>query len=85
MNAQEFIMGICYRLFKHFPYLLSKIMLQRLCLNINFILNHGLFLWDAALEVELLGESPRMLSEVPDTLLPLGLLERLYQFSLPQE
>lgn len=42
--------GIYYRLFKHVSLLLLKIMLQRLCLNINLILNHGLFLWNGAVK-----------------------------------
>lgn len=67
MNAQESSMGLYYTLLNHCPLLLLKRMLQRLCLNKNLILNHGLFLWDGALEAELWGESSRRFSEIPDT------------------
>lgn len=65
-------MGIYYILFNHFPLLLLKVRLQRLWFNKNLVLNHGLFLGDGALEVELLGESQRMFSEIPNTSQPFG-------------
>lgn len=35
--------------------------------HILFIINHGIFLWDEALNTEsLLGESSRMFAEIPD-------------------
>lgn len=73
-----------YRLLNHVSLLLLKIMLERLYLNINLILDHELFLWNGAVKIEWMGESPRMFSEIPDTHYHLAFWKGFTDFSLPQ-